>query len=447
MSTSDTPAPAPFPRARPLILAREGPFAVRMGKALDSIGTHRPVRAATLHAAASLVRSQEIDVVVAEIHSGFSDGLKLPSMLKTLSAAGHDRRIPHVLWAGDESAGARPLSHKVRDALPGHQRGAHDKFCGVSLASLESHARLAREWGIQVGIATDSRTEALRASLGQLLAAPACGLSLEHADVPLPAEEDVIAALTSGNGLRVVIQPQFDLRDGTMVGGEVLIRWRHAKLGDVPPAVLLPIVNRLGLDLLLFSYIKRRAIETLHALDKAGLNLTLAVNASPNTICAPGLPELLAMKMARAGLPANRLIIELTEEAPAYDALCLSASITALRANGFQVSLDDFGAGTATLALLSQMPFDELKIDGSLVRSALPASRSREIIAGIVDLARSFDLRLVAEGIEDPSTIDQLYALGCHVGQGYALARPMETADFLQLAAVKRHSAASDTSN
>jgi EAL domain-containing protein (putative c-di-GMP-specific phosphodiesterase class I) len=109
------------------------------------------------------------------------------------------------------------------------------------------------------------------------------------------------AALTSGEGLRVVFQPQYDLMTRTVVGAEVLIRWKHARYGDVPPAVLIPMVNRLGLDLLLFSYIEKRAIDTLLALDKAGVDIPLAVNASAKTICTPGLAERLSSKMKRAG--------------------------------------------------------------------------------------------------------------------------------------------------
>lgn len=379
-------------------------------------------------------------MVVAEIHSDYSDGLMLPSMLKELNATGLLKRVPHILWtAADGALTPKADAHPAplhSESGAGAQQGWRDLLNGVSLTALASHARLALAAGIQTQIARDSDIDSLQASLEKLLAfvptAPQTRLPMA---VPSPAEEDVIAALTSGAGLRVVFQPQFDLLSKNVVGAEVLIRWRHPKYGDVPPSVLIPMVNRLGLDLLLFSYIEKCALETLLALNKAGIDIPLAVNASANTICTPGLAERLASKMRRAGLPARRLKIELTEEMAATDELALSASITALRAKGFQVSLDDFGAGNATLALLSQMPFDELKIDGALVRAVALAPASREIITGIVALAKLFDLRLVTEGIEDESTIDLLYQLGCRVGQGYALARPMESTDFLNTAA------------
>jgi EAL domain-containing protein (putative c-di-GMP-specific phosphodiesterase class I) len=419
-----------FQKFRVVVLAREGHFARRTAAELARLGVARQAHAATLGAATSAVLEDETDMVVAEIHSDYSDGLMLPSALKALNASGRLKLVPHVLWTGD-GAPAEPANGAAQEW--------RDMLNGVSMTALASHARLARTAGIQVQIVRESGIGALQAGLERLLDAvrPPAPVRRSEPDHS-PAEDDVIAALTSGEGLRVVFQPQYDLASRAVVGAEVLIRWQHARYGEVPPAVLIPMVNRLGLDLLLFSYIEKRAIETLLALDKAGIEIPLAVNASAKTICTPGLAERLAGKMKRAGLPAQRLKIELTEEFTSVDELTLSASLTALRARGIQVSLDDFGAGSATLALLSQMPFDEMKIDGTLVRAVALTPASREIIAGTVTLARLFNLRLVIEGIEDESTIALLCELGCRVGQGYALARPMESSDFLGNAAVLR---------
>jgi EAL domain-containing protein (putative c-di-GMP-specific phosphodiesterase class I) len=137
--------------------------------------------------------------------------------------------------------------------------------------------------------------------------------------------------------------------------------------------------------------------------------------------------------MHRAGLPCKRLKIELTEDLAPDSELALSASITALRAKGFPVSLDDFGAGAATLSLLSRMPFDEMKIDGALVRAVGQFAHSSEIISGIVGLAQLFNINLITEGIEDTESIELLCRLGCNTGQGFALARPMESDVFLSM--------------
>ncbi len=417
---------------RVLLLMREGPFVRRTGAVLEGLRVRRCTQAATLAAVASVLRAQETDVIVAEVHADFSEGLMLPSLLKELSAAGRLERVPRVLWVG-EARQANGTSGASLEPAAGMRQGWCENLNGVSLNALASHARLARAAGIPVEIAGAIEGDGLRLALDAL---PDMAGAVEPVRASAaPDEEDVIAALASGEGLRVVFQPQYDLMTRRIVGAEALIRWRHTRLGDVPPSVLIPIVNRLGLDLLLFSHIEKCAIETLLALDRAGVDIPLAVNASANTLCAPGLAERLSSKMLRAGLPPRRLKLELTEDMAAADALCLSASIAALRAKGFQVSLDDFGAGAATLALLSQMPFDEMKIDGALVRAVAQAPASREIITGIVALARLFDLRLVTEGIEDASTIALLCQLGCRIGQGYALAYPMENAEFLSSAA------------
>jgi EAL domain-containing protein (putative c-di-GMP-specific phosphodiesterase class I) len=419
-----------FQKFRVLVLAREGRFARRMAAELESLGVSRQAHVVNLGAATSALLDGDTDLVIAEIHSDYSDGLMLPSALKELSTSGRLKLVPHVVWAGE---GATVSSGGARMPTAAPSQEARDMLNGVSLAALASHARLARTAGIQMQIVRDGGIGGLRAALEKLLDAEPSPVQLRRSEpTKSPAEDDVIAALTSGEGLRVVFQPQYDLMNRTVVGAEVLIRWQHARYGDVPPAVLIPMVNRLGLDLLLFSYIEKRAVDTLLALDRAGIDIPLAVNASAKTICTPGLAERLAGKMKRAGLPAKRLKIELTEELTSVDELSLSASITALRAKGIQVSLDDFGAGSATLALLSQMPFDEMKIDGTLVRAVALTPASREIIVGIVALARLFNLRLVTEGIEDESTIALLCELGCRIGQGYALARPMENEDFLR---------------
>lgn len=437
MAPGKTHAVSRLPSLRILLLMRDGAFARHTRSLLEDAGVRQCTQAATLAAVTSVLRAQDTDVVIAEIHADFSDGLMLASLLKELSAAGRLARVPQVLWVGDaaDAAGDADRRPAGGEVPAGVRQGWCRQLGGVSLNALASHARLARAAGLRVEIVGEAAADGLREALERLpeSAAPA-PRPRAAANAALPDEQDVIAALTSGEGLRVVFQPQYDLMTRRMVGAEALIRWRHARLGDISPAVLIPMVNRLGLDLLLFSYIEKSAIDTLLALERAGIDLPLAVNASANTLCAPGLAERLAGKMQRAGLPPRRLKLELTEDMAAADELCLSASIAALRAKGFQVSLDDFGAGAATLALLSRMPFDEMKIDGALVRAVAQAPASRGIITGIVALARLFDLRLVTEGIEDASTIALLCQLGCRVGQGYALAYPMEGADFLRQA-------------
>lgn len=416
---------------RVLILASESEYAQSMTDSLERFGVADVEHVESLTAATSVLRKAAIDIIVAEINADRADGLMVPCMISELDRAGRLQRIPHVIWTADQNTG-NALEAAALSA--GTNQGWQDTLSGVSRVALLSHARLARTSGIQVEIAPDSSTEGLITTVERLASVMpqpphvTCASDIESLD-----EEEVVRALASGAGLRVVYQPQYHLKSQRIVGAEALIRWQHPRYGDVSPSVLIPLVNQLGLDLLLFSYIEKSVIETLVSLDKAGIQIPVAVNASAKTLCAPGLATRLATKMHKAGLPTKRLKIELTEDVATDNELSLSASITALRAKGFQVSLDDFGAGAATLALLSQMPFDEMKIDGALVRAVGQTATSREIISGVVALARLFNLTLITEGIEDESTIALLNQLGCEVGQGFALARPLEIDDFMHL--------------
>nr|WP_269462355.1 EAL domain-containing protein [Janthinobacterium lividum] len=277
-----------------------------------------------------------------------------------------------------------------------------------------------------------SSKAAFAEALRELLLARPIQKDVVAGAVESPTEADVIEVLTTGKNLRVMLQPQYDLGTRRIVGAEALLRWNHPSYGEVPPAVLIPMVNRLGLHLLLFSFVETRVIDILLALKKHQIELPIALNASSETVCTPGLPERLAEKMRRAGLSPQLLKIELVGDLPIVDELRLSASLNTLRAKGFPISLDDFGQGSATLNLLAKMSFDEVKIDGSFVHDMKTNASSRAVISATLSLVRLMNLRLVVEGIEDESCIGALFNLGCRTGQGYALARPMELADFFE---------------
>ncbi|HEP8703090.1 TPA: EAL domain-containing protein [Pseudomonas aeruginosa] len=303
---------------------------------------------------------------------------------------------------------------------------------GISSTALTSHASLARSAGIQVEIAAESHLRRVLEKLTRI----EYSLPLRSEPDELAAllsEDEVVSVLATGDGLRVVLQPQFDLASRQVVGAEALIRWQHPCYGDIPLSILIPMVDRLGLDLLLFSYIETTVIEILGVLDCLGVDIPIAINASARTLCAAGLAARLAAKMQMAGLPARRLKIELADQMTPDNELALSVAIMALRAEGFLISLDDFGVGTAIQALLAHIPFDEMKVDGRLARALVRSPQSSKIISGIVSLTRLFNLDLVTEGIEDPACIELLNRLGCSTGQGFALAPPLERDDFLNL--------------
>ncbi|KPH00191.1 diguanylate phosphodiesterase [Pseudomonas sp. RIT-PI-q] len=426
--------PHEFSALSVITLAPDAFCANRLASSLHGMGVTALENFDSLSAVTARLGEAHVDVIVCEIRAECGDGLMLPSLLKSLHEAGTLSRFPRVFWTGETTLDPAPVLIDGTASRPHHSVCAKHwikRMGGVPISSLESHARLARAAGIVVEILREGGAMDLCDALRALVDGQS--KKKEQADTATfdaLAEDDVISALTTGKGLRFVYQPQHDLLTRRVVGAEAFVRWHHPKHGDVPPSVLIPLVHRLGLDLLLFSLVEAWTIKVLLALKKAHIEIPIAVNASAQTICTPNFAERLAARMREAGLPAKLMKIELTEDVPAADELHLSASLTAIRSKGFLVSMDDFGTGSATLKLLTNLSFDEMKIDGSFVREIQQAPSSRKVIAGIVSWARLLNLNLVAEGIEDEQTIALLYRLGCRVGQGYALARPMEMDDF-----------------
>ncbi|MDD0987219.1 MULTISPECIES: EAL domain-containing protein [Pseudomonas] len=424
-----------FNALRVITLAADVTCADRLAGTLNTMGVKALTNAQSLRDVEACLLEQPVDVIVCEILPGCDDGLMLPSLLKGLHDAGAVAQLPSIFWTGKAT-----LNAQLRDVKGGSVTAPHTgtqqfwiKYMGgVAISALESHARLARAAGILVEILREGATLELGDALRAVVltrAKPDPQLCMTTFDAL--AEDEVINALTTGEGLRFVFQPQFELLSRRVVGAEALVRWKHPRFGEIPPSVLMPLVNRLGLDLLLFSLVEMWSIRAMLALKRENILIPIAVNASAKTICTPHFADRLAIRMQQADLPNRLLKIELTEDVHEPDELHLSASLTAIRAKGFQVSLDDFGTGAATLNLLANLSFDEMKIDGSFVRAVEQHSSSRKVIAGIVSWAGLLNLNLVAEGIEDESTIPLLHRLGCRVGQGYALARPMEIEAFL----------------
>ncbi|MBW6292880.1 EAL domain-containing protein [Pseudomonas aeruginosa] len=413
-----------------MVLTSDSSFARHLVNCMVCIGVGEVESVGSLSSAVLSLRDHVIDIVVAEIHADRTDGLMLPSILKELNSTGLLAYTPHIIWTCGQQEYRRPARppQDAEEKLGG--MGAKNIICRTSLTS---HARLARLVDIHVEIAWESCIECLCPVVEYLSDLPISS-SQAQSSAGLPTYDDVLIALTSTEGLRLVYQPQYELPSKIVRGAEALIRWHHPRYGEIPPSVFIPMVNQLGLDFLLFSFVEKGVIETLVALDKAGVEIPIAVNASANTICAPGLATSLAHKMRHAGLPPNRLKVELTEDMSSDSELSVSAAIMALRMKGFLVSMDDFGAGSATMARLSQITFDELKIDGALVRTLGQSSASREIISLIVALAKLLDLKLVIEGVEDEATINLLCELGCKIGQGYGLSRPLEFHEFMCVA-------------
>lgn len=258
-----------------------------------------------------------------------------------------------------------------------------------------------------------------------------CEAAKPDAPAPRFPDEDLILALGGKDGIRVVLQPQVDLATGAILGAEALTRWQHPQAGDVPPSEFVQAINRLSMDPLLFHFVTERVLDVQTCLAARGVLLRLSVNASVSTLSTPGVALSLEARTLRRGVPPNLITIEITEDQTIQDKTALEAGLQRLRACGFGVSMDDFGTGASTLERLTRLPFSEIKIDQLFVKGLQTELASRAVVSAALDLGRALGLAVVAEGIETHEQAHQLHALGCRIGQGFGLGRPMEVEAFI----------------
>lgn len=417
-------SPVELSKLNIMVLEPDTSRAVHLMSRFRALGIDKFVVVSSLRDMSAQIIQGEVDVLVAEIRYDSNDGLMLPSCLQALFGAAYPLQSPRLLWIAEEAGYPKNSAFIVRDCLP-------STASSVCIKALNAHAQLARNAGFTVATLFSTLPEKMSETLHAVLAVAKRTGRHEPRREGVPSEEDVIEALTTGKGLRVVFQPQHDLASGDIVGAEALIRWRHALHGDISPAVLIPMVSRLGLHLLLFSFVKARVLEMLKILSQQQLEVPISVNASVDTVCTGGFSDRLDERMKHAQLPNHLLKIELTEDIPVMDELKLSAALNAIKIRGFGVSLDDFGSGSATLRQIARMPFDEVKIDGALIKDLDSKSPARRIVATTLALARRLNMTVVAEGIETDSCRVLLRRLGCRYGQGFFMSRPMDGQSFL----------------
>ena len=244
----------------------------------------------------------------------------------------------------------------------------------------------------------------------------------------LELAEDLRRGIADGQ-IEVWYQPQVDATTMRVHGLEALVRWRHPTKGLLSPADFLPAARRVGLMGLLSETIAWQAVRDLQRLLAAGLDLRVAINcAPPEVLSQTFLPRLYAFLQER-DVPADRLVLEVTEDSFLADPQRAREILLDVRRHGIEVSIDDYGTGFSSLTYLRDLPVQELKIDRSLVRDVSTDERSRMIVASTIQLAHALDMRTVAEGVEEATDIANLVAMGVDCLQGYQIARPVPAAE------------------
>ncbi|MBP7670259.1 EAL domain-containing response regulator [Ferrovibrio sp. MS7] len=243
------------------------------------------------------------------------------------------------------------------------------------------------------------------------------------------SEDDLLEALRAGD-IGIAVQPKISLRERSVVGVEALARWQHPSRGVIPPSDFVPIAETGSAAEPLFDAVLEQALAALVRWHKLGHRLQMAINISAADLTRLKLPDQVSAAVARHGLVAEDLLLEVTESRLIQDLAPALEVVTRLRLKGFGLSIDDFGTGYSSLEQLQRIPFDELKIDRRFVTGAAADPAARAIMASSIRLARSLGIGTVAEGIESQEDWDCALRLGCDVVQGYLIAPPMAADDF-----------------
>ncbi len=253
---------------------------------------------------------------------------------------------------------------------------------------------------------------------------------------------DLRTAIDQGQ-LCVSYQPQVDLNDGSIVGVEALVRWEHSRRGQVRADEFIALAESSGLVAPLTSFVLDTALADIARWRKQGYDFRMAVNLSARLLSDLALPSQVASALKSHKVPASSLVLEVTETGILADAVRADAVVHGLRGLGVAIAIDDYGTGNASLNYLKKLEIDELKIDKSFVGSIGTDENDLIIVRSTISLARALGLRVVAEGIEDQETTDALRELGCPIGQGYHLGRPVSAKEIDELLSATKSAAAS----
>ena len=238
-------------------------------------------------------------------------------------------------------------------------------------------------------------------------------------------ESELATAVESGE-LRLLFQPITDVA-GSVVGAEALVRWAHPRLGLLTPSVFLPMAQETGLMVGIDRWVLEAACAAAAQWGPGpdGGPLKVAVNVAVATLASPTLESDVRSALARHGLAADRLCLELVESRSLLDVPSLVDRLAALRRLGVDVALDDFGTGYSTLAWLRELPVNALKIDRSFT-AALPDPAAHALVRGLVAIAGELGMRVVVEGVETEEQLAVLRGLGASLVQGFLVGRPAE---------------------
>jgi diguanylate cyclase (GGDEF)-like protein len=241
--------------------------------------------------------------------------------------------------------------------------------------------------------------------------------------------------------IELLFQPQVSVTSGEIVGVEALARWRHPRLGELGAAPLFAAAERSDFLAQLSAHVQRKAVRQARDWPPELASLRLAVNVTAGDIAQPNFAEDFLAMVDETGFDRGRLTVEVTEGGLIEDLSNAAMLLAKLRAGGLRVAIDDFGTGYSSLAYLKALPLDYLKIDKHLSEDISGSPRDRVVVRGVIEMARSLGLAVIAEGVETTEQLSLLAAEGCNYYQGYLCSMPVGEAELVQLVAQTAHAA------
>lgn len=346
-----------------------------------------------------------------------------------------------LLDAGGGAADARELAERIRLALRQPMALGGNELeltAGIGIATTEDAGEamdptiLIRNAHVAMSCARDLGHDQV------VVFAPSMQQTL-LAQVELESE---LRRAIGGQELILQYQPIIDLVTGDLVGAEALIRWDHPVRGRLAPDLFIPLAEESGLIGAIGSWVLRTACGEVArwAREASGEVPRVSVNLASSQVADPNLAWTVQSALAQAGAAPGWLTLELTERQLVADTADVLERLHAIRSLGVQISIDDFGTGYSSLAYLQRFPVNHIKIDRSFVTPLDDAGQISGVAGAIVQIGRALGMATIAEGIETPRQLERLRAMGCPLGQGYLLGRPLDAPEMLERVAGARRS-------
>ena len=234
--------------------------------------------------------------------------------------------------------------------------------------------------------------------------------------------------------LQVYYQPLVNLKTGRIVGAEALVRWQHPERGLVSPDKFIPVAEETGLIMPIGEWVLHTACKQTKLWQTAGFSsLRVAINLSSRQFSQIDLRKQLVQILMETGLDPKYIELELTESMLVQNTEVAIRRLNALKALGVEIAIDDFGTGYSSLSYLQQFPFDILKIDRCFIRNITENANNTAITKAIIAMAKSLNLKLIAEGVETEAELSFVYQQQCDGMQGFLFSRPVPAQEFEQL--------------